>query len=97
MALTAVQQNLVSAMQEVAEELLVIKNRLAIIGLMYVTESMSTLSDPELQALSPFAHVTVVELTAAKNALGEINTAMGEYVVGSATTRLTKIVGRVPK
>ncbi len=97
MALNAVQQNLASAMQEVSEQLLAIKNRLAIIGLMYVTESMSSLSDADLQALVPFAHVTVAELTAAKNALGEINTAMGEYIAGSATTRLMKIVGRVPK
>lgn len=97
MPLTSVQQNLATAMQESAEELLNIKNRLAVIGAMFLAEGMANISEADLQALAPFSHVTVNELVNAKNALGEVNTALGEYVAGSAATRLMRIVGRVPK
>jgi hypothetical protein len=36
-------------------------------------------------------------MTAAKNALNEINAALGEYTVGTATTRLMRVVNVVPK
>jgi predicted lipoprotein len=97
MALNNIQQNLVSEMQAIAEELMPIKNRLALIKAMFLAEGMAQLTDADLQALAPFAHITVAELVAAKNAIEEINTTMGEYVAGSATTRLMKILSRVPR
>ena len=97
MALQNVQQNVASEMQSLAEELLVIKNRLAICVAMYAAEGMAAVVEADLQALPEFAHVAVTELTAAKNALDSINTAMGEYVAGTATTKLMRIIRRVPK
>lgn len=92
-----VQKNIATEMQILAEQILVIKNRLAIIGKMYATENMAQLADADLQALPEFAHVTVAELNQASNALEAINVAMGEYVAGTNTTKLMKIVPVVPK
>ena len=97
MALTYVQQNLASEMQSMAEEIISIKNRLAVIGAMFLSEGMATIAEADLQALPPFAHVTVGELVEAKNAIGILNTSLGEYVQGTPIAKLTKIVGRVPK
>ena len=97
MAMNNVQKNVATAIQDLAEELLAVKNRLAIIVAMYTTEGMTSLTDADLQELAEFAHVTVAELTAAKNALGEVNTALGEYVAGTAATRLMKVVRKVPE
>ena len=96
-ALLPVQQNLATEMQGLAEDILVIKNRIAIAVAMFSTEGMGSIADIDLQALPEFAHVTSGELTGAKSALDAINTTMGEYIVGSNTTKLMKIVLRVPK
>ena len=96
-ALLPVQQNVASEMQSLAEDILVIKNRIAVAVAMYGAEGMTTLADVDLQALSTFAHVTVAELTAAKNALDAINTEIGEYVAGTNATKLMRIALRVPK
>lgn len=92
-----VQKNLASEMQQLAADFLRAKNRLAVTIAMYASENMATLTDADYQELAEFAHVTVAEMTAAKNALNEINTAMGEYVAGTAVTRLMRIVNAVPK
>lgn len=97
MALLPVQQNVASEIQELADNILVIKNRLAIAVAMYAAEGLGTVAEGDLQALSEFAHVTLAELTAAKNALDAINTAMGEYVAGTNTTKLMRVVRRVPR
>jgi hypothetical protein len=97
MAMQNVQKNLASEMQSLAADFLRAKNRLAVVIAMYASESMATLADADYAALDEFSHVTVTEMTAAKNALGEINTAMGEYVAGTAVTRLMRIVNAVPK
>jgi len=97
MALTAVQQNLATEMQTCAEEILALKGRIDAIMAMHASEAMTTISDADLQALTPFAHMTVVELTAARNAFAAIQTALGGYVAGEQAYRLMKIVGRVPK
>ena len=97
MSMNNVQKNVASAIQDLAEELLATKNRLAIVVAMYAAEGMTSLTDGDLQELAEFAHVTVAELTAAKNALGEVNTALGEYVAGTAATRLMRVARIVPK
>jgi hypothetical protein len=96
-ALIPVQQNIATEIQTLAQDILVIKNRLAISVAMFGAEGMASLADADLQALPEFAHVTVQELTAAKNALDAINTAVGEYVAGTNATKLMRVVLRVPK
>lgn len=97
MAMQNVQQNVAAEIQALATDMLRIKNRLAVAVAMYATEGMAALTDADYAELQAFAHVTVTEMTAAKNALSEINTALGEYVAGSAATRLMRIVNVVPK
>jgi hypothetical protein len=97
MPMMNVQKNVASEMQALADNFLRAKNRLAVVIAMYATENMATLTDADYQELGEFQHVTVAEMTAAKNALNEINTAMGEYVAGTAVTRLMRIVNSVPK
>ena len=96
MTMMNVQKNLASEMQQLAADFLRAKNRLAVTIAMYASENMATLSDADYAELAEFAHVTVAEMTAAKNALNEINVAMGEYVAGTAVTRLMRIVNAVP-
>jgi len=97
MAMLNVQKNVASEMQSLASELLKIKNRLAVAVAMYASENMATLADADYAALPELAHVTVAEMTAAKNALNDINTALGEYTVGTAAMRLMRVVNVVPK
>lgn len=97
MAMQNVQKNLASEMQSLAYEMLRIKNRLAVAVAMYASEGMASLTDADYAELTEFAHVTVQEMTAAKNALNEVNTALGEYTTGTAATRLMRIVNAVPK
>jgi hypothetical protein len=92
-----VQKNLASEMQSLAFDMLRIKNRLVVAVAMYAAEGMASLTDADYAELSEFAHVTVTEMTAAKNALAEVNTALGEYTSGTAATRLMRIVNTVPK
>jgi hypothetical protein len=72
-------------------------NGLAVTIAMYASENMAALTDTDYAELAEFSHVTVAEMTAARNALNEINTAMGEFVAGSAVTRLMRILNRVPE
>ncbi len=97
MAMLNVQKNVASEMQSLASEMLKIKNRLAVAVAMYASEHMAQLTDADYTTLPELAHVTVAEMTAAKNALAEISTALGEYTTGTAATRLMRIVNAVPK
>jgi len=92
-----VQKNVASEIQTLATDMLKIKNRLAVAVAMYASEGMASLTDADYAELAELAHVTVAEMTAAKNALNETNTALGEYTVGTAATRLMRVVNVVPK
>jgi hypothetical protein len=92
-----VQKNVASEMQAIAADVLRLKNRLAVVIAMYQAEGMTGLTDADYAELSEFAHVTVIEMTGARNALNELNTALGEYAAGTAVTRLMRIVNSVPK
>ena len=88
MAMQNVQMNVAVELQDLSAEFLRLKNRLAVVIAMYAAEGMANLTDADYAALGEFQHVTVGEMTGAKNALAEINTAMGEYTTGTAVTRL---------
>lgn len=92
-----VQKNVASEIQTLAGDMLRIKTRLAVAVAMYASENMASLTDADYAELAELAHVTVAEMTAAKNALNEINTALGEYTTGTAATRLMRVVNVVPK
>lgn len=91
-----VQKNIASTMQSLSMDILAIKDKLAVLVQMYGTENMATLVDADYAALPEFAHVTVSEMTGAKNALDAINTAIGDYSAGTNATKLVKIVNLVP-
>jgi hypothetical protein len=96
MATTTVQKNILSEMQQIATQQLVLKNRLAAVVAMWTAESLNTLVDADLAALPEFAHVTAAELQAAKNGMDAIVTAVGEYVAGTPAIKLLRIVATVP-
>jgi hypothetical protein len=97
MAMQNVQMNVATEIQDLSTDFIRLKNRLAVVIAMYAAEGMATLTDADYSALTEFAHVTVGEMTGAKNALTEINTAMGEYTTGTAVTRLMKVIKAVPR
>jgi len=84
-------------MQSLAVDLIAIKTGLSVTIAMYAAENMATLTDADYQELAEFAHVTVAEMTAARNALSEANVTLGEFVPGSVVTRLMRIINVVPK
>lgn len=96
MAMLNVQQNIAAELQELAEETIRNKNRMAVLVAMWAAENMSSLTDADWQALPSFAHVTAAEATAAKNAFDAINTAVGDYVAGTNATKLMRVVHIVP-
>lgn len=96
MALTIVQQNVLMEMQTLAKQVIALKSRARNVVEMYVNESVTSLTDVDIQALGSFAGVTASELQLAKAALDTVATAIGEYVAGTPATRLLKICDNVP-
>lgn len=93
MALTQIQQNILSRIQKLSQTELDAKNEAtALIG-MWGNEfgTLPTLAD--LQAYPPFAHITPTELSDGAGALLAINSTRGEFnVTGSNVVKLLKIV-----
>ena len=96
MTITAVQQNILTEMQQIAAHQLSLRNRLAAVVAMWTAENMAALTDTDLAELPEFAHVTAAELAAAKNGMDAIVAAIGEYAVGTPATKLLRIVSGVP-
>ncbi len=97
MALTNVQQNIVSELQALAGELLSIKNRLNSLTEMYTNEGIGALTDADFQLYAEFVHITAAELSAAAGALVAVNTALGDFTAGSNVSKLLKILRNVPR
>ena len=96
MSASMVQMNIMTEMQAIATAQLAMKNRLQALVAMWSAEGMSALTDADIQELAEFEHVTAQELTAAKNAMDTIASAVGEYAAGTAATKLLRIVLCVP-
>jgi hypothetical protein len=96
MSASMVQMNILTEMQAIATQQLVMKNRLQAIVAMWGAESMSALTDADIQELAEFEHVTAQELAAAKNGMDAIVNAVGEYVAGTPATKLLRIVLCIP-
>jgi predicted AAA+ superfamily ATPase len=96
MSTTVVQKNVLVEMQQIAQQQLSLKNRLAAVVAMWQAESMTAITDDDLAELPEFEHVTSGELVAAKNGMDAIVTSIGEYAVGTPATKLLRIVSSVP-
>lgn len=95
MAMTNVQQNVVSEIQKIAVELISIQARLTTLSTMYTNESIGSLTDADFAQYAPFAHILAAEFTAAAGALVAINTTLGTNST-SNWAKLLKIVDIVP-
>ena len=95
MAMNAVQQNVCSAIQTIAVDLIAMQQKLTSLGAMWTNENISALTDADFAALAPFAHITAAEFTAAGAALVAINTTLGSGAT-SNWAKLLKIVTIVP-
>ncbi len=96
MSVLFVQRHILSEMQEVAKQQLILKNRLEAVVAMWGAESMATLTDLDLAEVQEFAHITAQELAAAKNGMDAIAVAIGGYAAGTPATKLLRIVLTVP-
>jgi hypothetical protein len=84
-------------MQENAITMLAKRPTLQHITAMWVTESLGTLTDAEIQELPEFAGVTATEALAAKQAYDAILTTLGDPgTVGTNAYKLLKICNRIP-
>lgn len=93
MALTNIQQNILSRIQKLAQTEIDAKNEATTLIGMWGNEfpQLPTLDD--LQAYAPFAHITPQELSDAAAALLAINTPRGEFNVATSNiVKLLKIV-----
>lgn len=96
MAITKLQTNIIDRMSDIAlQQLHLFKSYQSIVQY-YSAESIATLTDADIQTLAELAHVSVVELTAAKNAMDTLLTAGGGFATGTVMTRLSKITKNLP-
>ena len=92
-----VQQNILTAMQKIAIELLEVRNSLALLTQMWTNETMTNLADADIQMLPEFAGVSATEALACKQAFDAMVTAFGDP--GTAATnayKMLKIANRIP-
>jgi hypothetical protein len=93
MALTNIQQNVLSRIQALAKSQIDDKAEMTKLIGMYGNEFPSPPSDADLALYPPFAHITSAEFVAGAGALVAINTTLGEFnVAGSNVVKLLKIV-----
>jgi hypothetical protein len=93
MALTNIQQNILSRIQALAAQEVKNKSEATLLSGMWANEFSVVPTTQDLQAYPPFAHITTAELTDAAAALVAINTTRGEFsTAGSNVVKLLKIV-----
>ena len=96
MAINKIQTNIIDRMSDLALQQLQLMGDYTNIVQMYQAEGIASLTDDDIKTLPELAHVTVQELTLAKNAMDALVTALGGYVVNSNATKLSKIVKNLP-
>ena len=91
------QKNIATRMQQVALAQLGLAEDMKYISAMWLTESMATIPDAEIQELADFAGVTQTELAACKVAFDAILTTMGDLSVGGTSAyRMLKLANVIP-
>ena len=96
MAINKIQTNIIDRMSDLALQQLRLMEDYTNIVQMYGAESIASVSDIDMQTLPELAHITAAELTAAKNAMDILVTALGGYAAGTPATKLSKIVKNLP-
>lgn len=95
MPLTAIQQNILSEIQQLAQGLVDDKAQMTKLIGMWGNEFPQLPASEDLQALPEFAHISPQELSDAAVALLAINTTLGEFNAPAANVvKLLKIVLR---
>jgi hypothetical protein len=96
MALTNIQKNVLDELQALAMIELDWKSRARNFVEMYGNEGIGSLTDSDIQSIPSMAQCTASEVQGAKNAVSDLSTAIGEYVAGTAATKLIKVVPNIP-
>ena len=96
MAVTKLQANIIDKIADVSLKVLSVLEEVPTIAQYFSAEGIANLTIEDLATLPELAHMTPVELTAAKNALNELYTAGGGYAVGTIMTRLSKVTKNLP-
>jgi hypothetical protein len=92
-----VQQNILTAMQTMAIQLIELRYQLALVSQMYTNELLANLVDADIQMLPEFAGVAAVELSACKQAFDAIVTTIGDPGVAATNAyKILKIANKVP-
>ena len=93
MALTQQESNFVSRLQQLAEETLALRHKIQEEIALYNAEGFGTaITDPDLQEVSAFKHLTQTKLVATVTALSAVITALGDDSSGQSVN-LIKIKG----
>ena len=90
MALTNVQQNVLSRIQKLAKTQVDAKSEMVQLIGMWGNEFPTAPATVDLEKFAPFAHITQAELLDAAAALVAINTTLGEY--NAATSNVVKLL-----
>lgn len=96
MAMTNVQKNAVSGLQDMASALVSARAKATVLAEMYTNEALSSLTDEEFAEVPAFAHITAAEFAAAAAAINSIVTALNAGTP-AAWTKMLKIVEGLPK
>lgn len=96
MAMTNVQQNIVSEMQTMASQLVTVQSRCTLLAAMYTNEAIGSLTDADFAAIPSFAHIVAAEFQAAAVAIAAINTALNAGTP-SNWSKMLKITEGMPK
>ena len=91
------QKNIATRMQQVALAQLGLAEDMKYISAMWLTESMATIPDAEIQELADFAGVTQTELFACKQAYDAILTTVGDVsTAGTNAYKMLKLANVIP-
>jgi hypothetical protein len=96
MSMNTVQQNVASAAQQLAEQLVAIKPDLEGVTAMYTSEGLGNLQDSDYAELPELAHVTVSEMGNAIGAMNAVLTTLGDFAGGENAYKLLRICHIVP-
>lgn len=96
MAMTNVQQNVVSELQRMAADLISVQSRATMLAAMYTNENLGNLADADFQAIPPFEHILASEFQAAATAIAAVNTALNAGTP-SNWAKMLKIVEAMPR
>ena len=92
-----VQQNILTAMQSMAIQLIELRYQLALVSQMWTNELMVNLLDADIQSLPEFSGVTAAEALGCKQAFDALVTTFGDPgTSGTNAYKMLKIANKVP-